>query len=78
MGKERRRAAEASQQRAEEEKLRAEIGEDAFSGLVALMLLSGCTDGRWVVHDLSNVSFEFTGPSPSGPFTPTSSPAVPR
>lgn len=50
----------------------------AIYGLVALLLLSGCTDGRWVVHDFSSVSFEFTGPSPSGPFTPTQYPAVPR
>ena len=42
----------------------------AIYGLVALLLLSGCANGRWVVHDLSSVSFEFTGPTPSGPFTP--------
>ena len=50
----------------------------AIYGLVALMLLSGCTNGRWVVHDLSSVSFEFTGPSPSGPQMPTRYAAAPR
>ena len=45
----------------------------AIYGLVALLLLSGCTDGRWVVHDLSSASFEFTGPA-----APTRYSAAPR
>ena len=36
----------------------------AIYGLVALMLLSGCSGGRWVVHDLSSASFQFSGPTP--------------
>ncbi len=35
----------------------------AIYGLVALMLLSGCSNGRWVMHDLSSVSFQFDGPT---------------
>lgn len=42
----------------------------AVYALIAMVLLSGCTDGRWVVHDLSNVSFQFTSPTPAGPFAP--------
>ena len=35
----------------------------AIYGLVMLMLLSGCSNGRWVMHDLSSVSFQFDGPT---------------
>ena len=35
----------------------------AIYGLVALLLLSGCSNGRWVMHDLSSVSFQFDGPT---------------
>ena len=46
----------------------------AIYGLVALMLLSGCTDGRWVVHDLSSVSYRF--PDPTSAATPARSPSA--
>ena len=46
----------------------------AIYGLVALLLLSGCADGRWVVHDLSHVSFEFSGPTSVA--TPARSPSA--
>ena len=46
----------------------------AIYGLVALLLLSGCADGRWVVHDLSHVSFEFSGPTAVA--TPARSPSA--
>ena len=32
----------------------------AIYALIGLMLLSGCGNGRWVVHDLSSASFQFT------------------
>ena len=36
--------------------------------LVSLLLLGACGDGRWVAHDLSRVSFQFSAPASPGPF----------
>ena len=36
--------------------------------LILLLSLGACADGRWVVRDLSSVSFKFAAPGPAGPF----------
>lgn len=39
--------------------------------VIALLFLAACTDGRWIMHDLSRFSFQFNPAMPVGPFVRT-------
>lgn len=45
--------------------------------VIALLFLAACTDGRWVMHDLSRISFQFSPIVPVGPSVRTQTAPLP-